>query len=63
MITHAELLERLHYDPLTGLFTWLVSSRPGWVGKIAGSQHSQGYWHIRIRGHLYLAHQSYPQPP
>lgn len=48
---------RLDYDPDTGLFTWLVSPavrvKPG---DRAGSQHSKGYWHIRIRGRLTYAH-------
>ena len=49
--------ERLDYDPETGIFTWLVSSavrvKPG---DLAGSKHSKGYWHIRVRGRLTYAH-------
>lgn len=49
--------DRLDYDPETGLFTWLVSSavrvEPG---DRAGSKHSKGYWHIRIKGRLVYAH-------
>lgn len=49
--------DRLDYDPETGIFTWLVSSaiciKPG---DPAGSKHSKGYWHIRVRGRLTYAH-------
>lgn len=49
--------DRLDYDPETGVFIWLVSSaisvKPG---DLAGSRHSKGYWHIRVRGRLTYAH-------
>ncbi len=49
--------DRLDYNPETGIFTWLVSSaicvKPG---DLAGSRHSKGYWHIRVRGRLTYAH-------
>lgn len=47
----------LNYDPLTGIFTWKVRSGRAHPGKVAGSQHSKGYWHIRIEGRLWMAHQ------
>ncbi len=51
------VLRMLDYDPLTGIFTWKVKSGRAHPGKIAGSRHSKGYWHIRIEGRLWMAHQ------
>lgn len=49
--------ERLDYDPETGKFTWLVSPAIAVkAGSLAGSQHSKGYWHIRVKGRLTYAH-------
>lgn len=50
MITQEELKNLLHYDPLTGVFTWLNSSRKGFNGKVAGSLRNDGYWAIKIKG-------------
>ena len=36
-LTQEKLKEVLHYDPLTGLFTWIKNN------KIAGSKNGQGY--------------------
>jgi len=54
-LTAAYVRSILDYDPETGVFTWRVSQRPGWVGKIAGSP-SEGYLKIKIDGRLYSAH-------
>jgi len=55
MLTQARLQEVLDYDPETGVFTWKVSSRKGWVGKVAGHIQDDGYIRIRIDGVLYRA--------
>jgi hypothetical protein len=54
-ITAERLREVLDYDPLTGRFTWRVTSRRTRAGQIAG-RYNQGYWKIGIDGKLYLAH-------
>lgn len=52
MITHAELLELISYDPATGVFTWR-KSRPGAkAGAVAGCvQKGAGYVTIRVKRH------------
>jgi len=56
MITQAYLKSRLHYDPATGVWTWISSPRPGWAGKKAGCLNAKGYIEISIDRHLYKAH-------
>jgi hypothetical protein len=57
MLTQAELKELLHYDPATGVFTWLVSPVNSIkVGSIAGTLNHTGYRHIQIKGETYQAH-------
>ena len=61
-ITQAYLKQRLHYDPETGVFTWLFySDHPQkWnkkhAGKKAGALMTIGYILIRINKTPYLAH-------
>ncbi|SKB62462.1 HNH endonuclease [Sphingopyxis flava] len=47
----------LRYDPETGLFHWKVS-RGGTAraGALAGSDHGDGYWAIKVCGRMYKAH-------
>ena len=56
MLTSERLREVLHYDPESGIFTWIKSSRPGWVGKVAGSIASGGYLQILVDKHPYRSH-------
>jgi hypothetical protein len=57
-ITHKELLERLSYDPDTGIFTWLKSnSNVAPSGSIAGCLNKvTGYWQIRLNRETIRAH-------
>lgn len=55
MITAIELRERLQYDPNTGRWVWLKSTRSGWVGRPVGSLDAKGYWCIKIDGRSYKA--------
>ena len=59
MLSQSLLKELLHYDPDTGIFTWLVNLRMGYhdMGKQAGTTNPDGYRLIRIRGRSYMAHQ------
>lgn len=55
-LTAARLRELLHYDPETGIFTWLVHRQRHRAGNVAGSPHSAGYVEIGVDGESYLAH-------
>lgn len=46
----------LHYDPITGLWTWLVDDWGRVKGAIAGSTSDNGYIQITINGKKYKAH-------
>jgi len=50
------LKELLHYDPLTGIFTWRVNKIGVKAGRIAGCKKDNGYTAIRIDGTLFFAH-------
>ena len=56
MLTFKRLKEALHYDPDSGVFTWIGSTRRGFNGKVAGSKRSDGYWAIKIDDKSYYGH-------
>ncbi len=56
MISAARLKKCLRYNKRTGTFTWITSSAVRAAGSIAGSLHSSGYIHIKIKNRSYKAH-------
>jgi HNH endonuclease/AP2 domain len=58
-MTHAELLELLHYDSETGLFTRRTTNRRHKSGTVIGAKghkNSNGYGRIRVKGQLFYTH-------
>lgn len=53
MITEDELKRHLDYNPLTGVFVWVIGRRRG---AVAGCVGLNGYRYIRIDHKDYLAH-------
>lgn len=61
MLTQERLKELFHYDPLTGVFTRLVSTRRVKAGTVAGTllhpvNSRTAYYSIKIDGHNYYNH-------
>jgi HNH endonuclease/AP2 domain len=57
MITHTRLLEVLHYDEHSGVFTWRVrTSQRARIGEEAGTITNHGYRVLTIDSKRYLAH-------
>jgi hypothetical protein len=56
MVTQERLKQLLHYDPVTGVFTRIQSSRSDRLGQQPGSRNTKGHIQIRIDGKLYVAH-------
>jgi len=58
MLTAKRLQEVLHYDPITGLFTWQIYNSPGQrqLGKVAGTFTEKGYRAITVDFKRYMAH-------
>lgn len=55
-LTHDMLLERLHYNPTTGHFTWRVGGSGTPIGATAGTRGSAGYIMICVNRRSYPAH-------
>ena len=55
-LTHERLKELLHYEPLTGWFTWRVTSSVAKPGERAGGGHGHGYRSIGLDYKKYLEH-------
>lgn len=56
-LSQEELKRLLRHEPETGHFYWLVRLSPRTnAGRIAGTQHWEGYIFIGIHGHTYQAH-------
>ena len=56
MLTLDRLKSVINYNPLTGLFTWMVNTKRIRKGFTAGHIHSSGYVRIAIDGTIYRAH-------
>lgn len=56
MLTQEKLKEYLSYNPETGVFVWIKSTRPGWAGKIASHVDVRGYNTAKIEDVRYLCH-------
>lgn len=56
MITQKRLKELLHYNPDTGIFTWLSAGQGRAIGRKAGGNNGGGYIRISINGNRYMAH-------
>lgn len=55
-LTQERLRELLHYDPETGIFTWLETRRNRKKGAVAGQINNLGYVKIKVEGKTYAAH-------
>ena len=56
-LTQERLKELLHYNPDTGIFTWLeLACRKMPAGSIAGCKNCHGYVQIKVIGRQYPAH-------
>ena len=56
-LTQARLKELLHYDPVTGIFTWITrKAQRIHVGDVAGWANGKGYLKVEIDGRGYFLH-------
>lgn len=56
MLTQAELMRQMKYDPITGEFMWSIRKPKVSPGKIAGKLKPSGYIEIRVNRVSYQAH-------
>ena len=56
MLTHARLIEMVHYDPETGSFTHLVDRQGCRAGGVAGCVDGAGYLCLKLDQQKYYAH-------
>ena len=57
MLTQQELKKHLHYEPLTGLFTWIKPKKHGTnIGDVVGTKHKDGYLTLELNDKGYLLH-------
>lgn len=56
MLSLSRLKEALHYDPISGQFTWLISRGPVRAGEPADHVNARGYVKIRLDGKVHSAH-------
>jgi hypothetical protein len=54
--TQAEIKALLHYDAVTGDFSWLIALPGRKAGAIAGRNQTNGYRGIKINDRVFLAH-------
>lgn len=55
-LTRSYLKSILHYNPDTGVFTWLEGRKGARLNKIAGGGNGKGYTRICVDGRRILAH-------
>jgi hypothetical protein len=55
-ITQQRLRERVKYDPVTGVFTWLPAPGRLKAGEPIGVTHAKGYLAVTLDGYKYLLH-------
>lgn len=56
MLSQAELKKQVHYDPMTGAFTWAVLKPGVRVGDAIGTVTRFGYLSVTLNGKKYQAH-------
>lgn len=57
MLTQEQLKEYLHYDEISGVFTWIKKAAKGAIiGTHPGTINSSGYVQLQLMGKLYLLH-------
>lgn len=55
-MTQSELKELLHYEPATGIFTWLISKGNIKAGDVVGVKGKYGHLYVKINGKNYYLH-------